>query len=236
MPRHSFISLLAARGINQRVINELAGHTTEPMAQHYRHLIPDVKEAAIKKVLGANRQRIVYYKKSFIRHRIVNEDVSENRQQLHDQVSVSRSVTCRASASNAPVQVGCRLSAPGIYHAPQVQTPMPLAHPKRLAQDAHRPGDTHPPDERYAPRRHRQPSSRHHEACRQLLHREARRCSAGVWPPSRGCTCCVFTASCSRASSRRRSPGRRNRFCNGGSSNQPLKFSTPPLNCGSPAG
>ena len=50
--RHSFISLLAARGIDQRVINELAGHTTEAMARRYRHLIPDVKEAAIKKVLG----------------------------------------------------------------------------------------------------------------------------------------------------------------------------------------
>jgi len=49
--RHSFISLLAARGIDQRVINELAGHTTEAMARRYRHLIPDVKEAAIKKVL-----------------------------------------------------------------------------------------------------------------------------------------------------------------------------------------
>jgi integrase len=40
--RHSFISVLAARGVDQRVINELAGHTTEAMARRYRHLIPDV--------------------------------------------------------------------------------------------------------------------------------------------------------------------------------------------------
>ena len=50
--RHSFISLLAARGIDQRVINELAGHTTDAMARRYRHLIPDIKAAAIKQVLG----------------------------------------------------------------------------------------------------------------------------------------------------------------------------------------
>ena len=47
--------------------------------------------------------------------------------------------------------------------------------------------------------------------------------------------CWVLTASCSRANSRRRSPGRVKRRWNSGSWNQPLKFSTPPLNCGSPA-
>lgn len=50
--RHSFISALAARGIDQRIINELAGHTTEAMARRYRHLLPDLKEAAIKLVFG----------------------------------------------------------------------------------------------------------------------------------------------------------------------------------------
>lgn len=50
--RHSFISALAARGIDQRIINELAGHTTEAMARRYRHLVPDLKEAAIKQVFG----------------------------------------------------------------------------------------------------------------------------------------------------------------------------------------
>jgi integrase len=50
--RHSMISALAARGVDQRVINELAGHTTEAMARRYRHLVPDLKEAAIKQVFG----------------------------------------------------------------------------------------------------------------------------------------------------------------------------------------
>ncbi|MFL5341217.1 MAG: tyrosine-type recombinase/integrase, partial [Gemmataceae bacterium] len=50
--RHSFISALAARGIDQRIINELAGHTTEAMARRYRHLVPDLKEAAIRQVFG----------------------------------------------------------------------------------------------------------------------------------------------------------------------------------------
>ncbi len=50
--RHSCISALAARGIDQRIINEIAGHTTEAMARRYRHLIPDLKEAAIKQVFG----------------------------------------------------------------------------------------------------------------------------------------------------------------------------------------
>jgi integrase len=50
--RHSFISALATRGIDQRIINELAGHTTEAMARRYRHLYPSTKEAAIKLVFG----------------------------------------------------------------------------------------------------------------------------------------------------------------------------------------
>src|SRR5262245_38207599 len=66
--------------------------------------------------------------------------------------------------------------------------------------------------------------------------RKPRRCCAGVLPPSRGWTCCVLTASCRRASSRRRLPGRWKRRWNSGSWDQPLKFSTLPLNCGSPSG
>jgi integrase len=50
--RHSFVSAMAARGIDQRIINELAGHTTEAMARRYRHLVPDLKEAAIRQVFG----------------------------------------------------------------------------------------------------------------------------------------------------------------------------------------
>lgn len=61
--------------------------------------------------------------------------------------------------------------------------------------------------------------------------RRPRRCCAGVWLPRRGWTCWVLTASCTRASCRRRSPGRRKWCWNSGSWNQPLKFSTLPLNC-----
>ena len=63
--------------------------------------------------------------------------------------------------------------------------------------------------------------------------RKFRRCCAGVRPTSRGWTCWVLTASCSRASSRRRSPGRANRRWNNRGWNRPSKFSTPPLTCGS---
>lgn len=45
--RHSFASNLAAAGVDQRVINELMGHTNEEMAKRYRHLLPDQKRAAI---------------------------------------------------------------------------------------------------------------------------------------------------------------------------------------------
>ncbi len=50
--RHSFISALAAKGVDQRVINELAGHSSEAMARRYRHLIPELKQNAIKQVFG----------------------------------------------------------------------------------------------------------------------------------------------------------------------------------------
>ena len=50
--RHSFVSALAARGIDQRIIDDLAGHSTEAMARRYRHLVPDLKEEAIKTVFG----------------------------------------------------------------------------------------------------------------------------------------------------------------------------------------
>ncbi|QDT16377.1 tyrosine-type recombinase/integrase [Alienimonas californiensis] len=45
--RHSFASNLAMAGIDQRVINELMGHTTEEMAKRYRHLIPAKTKAAV---------------------------------------------------------------------------------------------------------------------------------------------------------------------------------------------
>jgi integrase len=50
--RHSFISNLACAGVDQRLIDEFVGHTTEEMRRRYRHLFPDVKQAAIDKVFG----------------------------------------------------------------------------------------------------------------------------------------------------------------------------------------
>jgi integrase len=48
--RHSFISALASKGVDQRVIDDLVGHSTEEQRRRYRHLYPDVKQQA---VLGA---------------------------------------------------------------------------------------------------------------------------------------------------------------------------------------
>ncbi|MDZ4686697.1 MAG: tyrosine-type recombinase/integrase [Planctomycetaceae bacterium] len=50
--RHSFVSNLASRGIDQRLIDEFVGHTTEAMRQRYRHLFPETKRAAIAAVYG----------------------------------------------------------------------------------------------------------------------------------------------------------------------------------------
>jgi len=45
--RHSFASNLAAAGVDQRVIDEFMGHTTEAMRRRYRHLFPAARRAAI---------------------------------------------------------------------------------------------------------------------------------------------------------------------------------------------
>lgn len=50
--RHSFASNLAAAGIDQRVIDELMGHTTAEMQKRYRHLFPDQRRAAVITVFG----------------------------------------------------------------------------------------------------------------------------------------------------------------------------------------
>ncbi|OWK35733.1 tyrosine-type recombinase/integrase [Fimbriiglobus ruber] len=50
--RHSFASNLAAAGIDQRVIDELMGHTTVEMQKRYRHLFPDQRRAALLNVFG----------------------------------------------------------------------------------------------------------------------------------------------------------------------------------------
>jgi integrase len=50
--RHSFASNLAAAGVDQRVIDELMGHTTVEMQRRYRHLFPDQRRAAVLTVFG----------------------------------------------------------------------------------------------------------------------------------------------------------------------------------------
>jgi integrase len=50
--RHSFISALASSGIDQRIIDEFSGHSTEEQRKRYRHIFPQVTNAAIAKVFG----------------------------------------------------------------------------------------------------------------------------------------------------------------------------------------
>lgn len=45
--RHSFISALASKGVDQRIIDDLVGHSTEEQRRRYRHLVPDVKQQAL---------------------------------------------------------------------------------------------------------------------------------------------------------------------------------------------
>jgi integrase len=46
--RHSFASNLAAAGVDQRIIDEFMGHTTEAMRKRYRHLFPKDRRSAIE--------------------------------------------------------------------------------------------------------------------------------------------------------------------------------------------
>ncbi len=48
--RHSFISALASRGVDQRLIDDFAGHQTEEQRRRYRHLYPSVQQKAIQDV------------------------------------------------------------------------------------------------------------------------------------------------------------------------------------------
>ena len=50
--RHSFCSNCAAQGIDQRVIDEWVGHTTEEMRRRYRHLFPNKQQQALQSVFG----------------------------------------------------------------------------------------------------------------------------------------------------------------------------------------
>lgn len=50
--RHSFISICASRGIDQRMIDAWTGHQTEEMRKRYRHLFPNVQQMALQSVFG----------------------------------------------------------------------------------------------------------------------------------------------------------------------------------------
>jgi integrase len=50
--RHSFISALASRGVDQRIIDDIVGHQTDEQRRRYRHLYPDVKQQAINQVFA----------------------------------------------------------------------------------------------------------------------------------------------------------------------------------------
>jgi integrase len=46
--RHSLASIMASKGVDQRVINDILGHSTEEMERRYRHLFPKNREQALR--------------------------------------------------------------------------------------------------------------------------------------------------------------------------------------------
>jgi len=50
--RHSLISAMASKGIDQRVIDDMVGHSTDEQRRRYRHLHPDVSKQALASVFG----------------------------------------------------------------------------------------------------------------------------------------------------------------------------------------
>jgi integrase len=50
--RHSFASVLASKGVDQRIINAFMGHSSEQMAARYRHLIPATTKSAIMMLMS----------------------------------------------------------------------------------------------------------------------------------------------------------------------------------------
>lgn len=49
---HSYCSALAAKGVDQRIIDDIMGHQTEDMRRRYRHLLPSLKQDAVASVFG----------------------------------------------------------------------------------------------------------------------------------------------------------------------------------------
>jgi integrase len=50
--RHSFISACASKGVDQRLVQEWAGHMNEATSRRYRHLYPSSQQEAIVSVFG----------------------------------------------------------------------------------------------------------------------------------------------------------------------------------------
>jgi integrase len=50
--RHSFISACASEGVDQRLVQEWAGHMNEDTSKRYRHLYPSTQQEAITRVFG----------------------------------------------------------------------------------------------------------------------------------------------------------------------------------------
>jgi integrase len=50
--RHSVASIMASKGVDQRIINDVLGHSTEDMVRRYRHLFPEKKGEAIHSLFG----------------------------------------------------------------------------------------------------------------------------------------------------------------------------------------
>lgn len=50
--RHSFISACASKGVDQRLVQEWAGHMNEATSKRYRHLYPSTQQEAISRVFG----------------------------------------------------------------------------------------------------------------------------------------------------------------------------------------
>lgn len=60
--RHSFISALASKGVDQRLIDEFVGHQSEEQRRRYRHLYPSVKQEAIALVFGDKPAKATGYR------------------------------------------------------------------------------------------------------------------------------------------------------------------------------
>lgn len=50
--RHSFVSCMASKGVDQRIIDASVGHQTEEMRRRYRHLFPRQQESVLAAVFG----------------------------------------------------------------------------------------------------------------------------------------------------------------------------------------